>query len=100
MSDNTTPERKSFTRRLLAVSASDLARVIFLSVLVGFILAAFHLNPRRLWIDFFGTVADAWSRFIGFLTESAGWAIEYFLLGAIIVVPIWLAVRLLRAMGR
>ncbi|MHA6287389.1 DUF6460 domain-containing protein [Maricaulis sp. CAU 1757] len=100
MSENTSSERKSFVQRLVAVSATDVARLVFLCVLVGFILAAFHLNPRRLWIDFFGTVTEAWSRFIHFLTESAGWAIEYFLLGAIIVIPIWFVLRLLRAMGR
>lgn len=100
MAENTRPERRTFMQRLVRISASDLARLIFLCVLVGFILAAFHINPRRLWIDFFGTVGEAWGRFIDFLTNSASWAVEYFVLGAVIVVPIWIVFRILRAMRR
>ena len=100
MSEDSTTTRKTFLGRLTSVSATDILRLVFLCVLVGFILAAFHLNPRRLWIDFFGTIGEAWGRFIHFITESAGWAIEYFLLGAIIVVPIWIIFRVMRALGR
>ena len=100
MAENVTTERKSFAQRLLRITASDVVRLIFLCVLVGFILAAFHIDPGRLWIDFFGTLGEAWGRFLTFITGSAGWAVQYFLLGAIIVVPIWLLVRFFRAMGR
>jgi len=100
MSDNSQTERRTFVQRLTKISSADILRLVFLCVLAGFLLAALNVNPRDLWIDFFGTLAESWSRFIHFITESAGWAIEYFLLGAILVIPIWLVFRLLRALGR
>jgi hypothetical protein len=93
-----TPDRSTFVQRLVQVGSSDLIRVAVLCVLAGFILAAFHVNPRRLWVDFFGTIAESWGRFIDFITHSAGWAVEYFLLGAILVVPIWIVFRVLCAL--
>ena len=100
MSENSQTERRTFTQRLTKISSADILRLVFLCVLAGFLLAALNVNPRDLWIDFFGTLAESWSRFIHFITESAGWAIEYFLLGAVLVIPIWLVFRLLRALGR
>jgi len=100
MSDNSQTERRTFMQRLTKISSADILRLVFLCVLAGFLLAALNVNPRDLWIDFFGTLTESWSRFIHFITESAGWAIEYFLLGAVLVIPIWLVFRLLRALGR
>jgi Na+/H+-dicarboxylate symporter len=100
MSDNSQTERRTFMQRLTKISSADILRLVFLCVLAGFLLAALNVNPRDLWVDFFGTLAESWSRFIHFITESAGWAIEYFLLGAVLVIPIWLVFRLLRALGR
>lgn len=100
MTDHATPQRRTFVQRLTKISTADILRLVFLCVLAGFLLAALNVNPRDLWIDFFGTLAESWSRFIHFLTDSAGWAIEYFLLGAVLVIPIWIAFRLLRAVGR
>lgn len=87
-------------QRLLRFAPSDLVRLVFLCVLAGFFLAAFHVNPRRLWVDFFGTLAESWSRFIGFISDSALWAVDYLLLGAVLVVPIWIVVRVVRALRR
>ncbi|MEA1942331.1 MAG: DUF6460 domain-containing protein [Pseudomonadota bacterium] len=100
MSENSQTDRRTFMQRLTKISSADILRLVFLCVLAGFLLAALNVNPRDLWIDFFGTLAESWSRFIHFITESAGWAIEYFLLGAVLVIPIWLVFRLLRALGR
>ncbi|WP_297736532.1 DUF6460 domain-containing protein [uncultured Maricaulis sp.] len=93
-----TPERSTFVQRLIRIGSTDIIRVIVLCVLAGFVLAAFHVNPRRLWVDFFGTIAESWGRFIEFLTHSVGWAIEYFLLGAVLVIPIWIVFRVLGAL--
>ena len=92
--------RSTFVQRLLRFGSTDIIRVVVLCVLAGFILAAFHVNPRRLWVDFFGTIAESWGRFLEFLTHSVGWAIEYFLLGAVLVVPIWIVFRVLGALRR
>jgi len=93
-------ERSTFVQRLIRIGSTDLIRVAVLCVLAGFVLAAFHVNPRRLWVDFFGTIAESWGRFIDFLTHSVGWAIEYFLLGAVLVIPIWIVFRVLGALRR
>jgi hypothetical protein len=87
-------------KRLANIRPADIVRLVFISILVGLILAAFRIDPRDLWVDFFGTIRDVWSRFITTLGDSIAWAVEYFLLGAIIVVPIWLAWHLIRAIGR
>tara|TARA_B100000282_G_C31303558_1_gene296673 strand:+ start:26 stop:331 length:306 start_codon:yes stop_codon:yes gene_type:complete len=100
MSENSTLQRRSFVQRLVRMSTADILRLVFLCVLAGFLLAALNVNPRDLWVDFFGTLAESWGRFIRFITESAGWAIEYFLLGAVLVIPIWIVFRILRTLGR
>jgi hypothetical protein len=92
--------RRTFVQRLLHLGASDIVRLVFLCVLAGFFLAAFHVNPRRLWVDFFGTLAESWGRFIGFISDSALWAVDYLLLGAVLVVPIWIVFRVFNAMRR
>tara|TARA_R110000868_G_scaffold5138_1_gene31734 strand:+ start:14402 stop:14728 length:327 start_codon:yes stop_codon:yes gene_type:complete len=92
--------RRTFVQRLLRFAPTDLIRLVFLCVLAGFFLAAFHVNPRSLWVDFFGTLAESWSRFIGFISDSALWAVDYLLLGAVLVVPIWIVIRVFRALRR
>jgi hypothetical protein len=68
-------------------------RLILLSILVGVVLAAIGLDPwnivysiRRLF---------NWTYNLGFDAITGLW--RYFLLGAVIVVPIWLISRLLGA---
>jgi len=68
---------------------STLLKLVLASVGVGVILAIFGIEPLSLWEDFLGTFARIWD--MGF--DLIGWAWTYFLIGAIIVVPIWLIVR-------
>ena len=101
MSDNNSDkEQTSFVQRLIKIAPGDLIRLFFLSVAVGIVLAAFNVNPRRLWVDFFGTITESWSRFLEVIAHSAAWAVDYFLLGAILVIPIWLVLRILSATKR
>lgn len=95
------PENENtFAKRLLRIGTGDIIRIVVISILVGIILAALNVNPRRLWVDLFGTIGEAWSRFISLLGDSVFWAIDYFLLGAVLVVPIWLVYRLLSSVGK
>ncbi len=89
--------RKSLIQRLAAVRPSDLVLIFFLCVLVGMILAFLNVNPADLWVDFFGAVADAWREFFGNLGSAIGWALQYFFLGAVIIIPIWLLFHVIRA---
>jgi hypothetical protein len=70
-----------------------LFRLILLSVLVGVILSAIGLDPADILRSLERLVRSVWD--MGF--DAVRWAWRYFLLGAVIVVPIWLIVRLARA---
>ena len=72
---------------------SVLARLILLSVVVGVILSAVGLDPWNILHSIEKLIQDVWD--MGF--DAVRWLWRYFLLGAVIVVPIWLLVRLARA---
>ena len=69
---------------------SILVRLILLSILVGVILSAIGLDPFDIWRSIERLVRSIWN--MGW--DAIDWAWRYFLLGAVIVVPIWLLVRL------
>jgi len=66
-----------------------LVRLALLSLIVGLLLTVFGIHPADLWRDFLATVDRVWS--LGF--EFLHWSVRYLVLGAIIVVPVWLAIR-------
>ena len=65
-------------------------RIILLSILVGVILSALGLDPWDIWRSIERLFRRIWD--MGF--DAIVWLWRYFLLGAILVVPIWLIVRL------
>jgi hypothetical protein len=69
---------------------SVLVRLILLSILVGVILSAIGLDPFDIWRSIERLFRSIWS--MGW--DAVDWAWRYFLLGAVIVVPIWIVVRL------
>lgn len=70
---------------------SVLLRLVVLCVVVGVILAALGLDPTNLWVSLRRFVDSIFS--LGFDTVERLW--RYFLLGAVIVLPLWLVLRLL-----
>lgn len=71
-------------------------RLMIVSVIVGVVLSVLGLDPRDI-IDSFLRLADrVWE--MGF--DAIEWSLRYFLLGAVIVFPIWLISRIFRMMGR
>jgi hypothetical protein len=68
-----------------------LGRLILVSILVGVILSALGLDPWNIWVSLRRTVMRLWD--MGF--DAIGWIWGYFLLGAVIVVPIWVLMRLI-----
>ena len=66
---------------------------ILLSILVGVILAAIGLDPWNIIDSVRRLVWHLWN--MGF--DAVRWLWQYFLLGAVIVLPIWLLVRLAKA---
>lgn len=73
-----------------------LLRLVVASIFVGAALALFHISPIRFWQGIFDSV----KALISAIGESFGEIIvnltTYFLLGAAVVVPIWLVLRVLR----
>lgn len=67
-----------------------IGRLILLSILVGVILAAIGLDPWNIIESVRALIVHIWT--MGF--DVLRWLWRYFLLGAVIVVPIWLLVRL------
>ena len=69
-----------------------LARLVLLSVVVGVILSAVGLDPWNILRSIEKLIQNVWD--MGF--DAVRWLWRYFLLGAVLVVPIWLLVRLTR----
>jgi hypothetical protein len=69
---------------------SVIVRLILLSVLVGVILSALGLDPWNIFQSIERLIRSIWN--MGF--DAVKWLWRYFLLGAVIVVPIWLIVRM------
>ena len=65
-------------------------RIILLSILVGVILSALGLDPWDIWRSIERLFRRIWD--MGF--DAIVWLWRDFLLGAILVVPIWLILRL------
>jgi Family of unknown function (DUF6460) len=67
-------------------------RLVLLSIVVGFILSAAGLDPLNILHSIEQLVRQVWD--MGF--DAVRWVWRYFLLGAVLVVPVWLLVRLAR----
>ncbi len=65
-------------------------RLILLSVVVGVILHALGFDPFNIWRSLQSLIQALWN--MGF--DAFRWLWGYFLLGAVLVIPIWLVVRL------
>jgi hypothetical protein len=76
--------------------AMVLLRLVLLSVVVGVVFAALGLDPSN--------IVGAFRRLLESIVDNSAELIQsivrYFLLGAIIVFPIWLIVRLMKAGSR
>src|SRR6185437_9354371 len=70
-----------------------LGRLILISVLVGVVLAALGLDPFDILQSIERLIRSIWN--MGF--DAFRWLWRYFLLGAVIVIPIWLIMRVVNA---
>jgi hypothetical protein len=70
-----------------------LGRLILVSILVGVILSALGLDPFDIVRSVERLIRNVWN--MGF--DAVRWLWRYFLLGAVIVIPIWFIVRLVNA---
>ena len=70
--------------------ATALVRLVLLSILVGVILSALGFDPWNIIPSIKNFILGIWN--MGF--DAVRWVWRYFLLGAIVVIPIWLIMRL------
>jgi uncharacterized protein DUF6460 len=68
-------------------------KLILLSVLIGVVLSALGLDPWNIVASLQHLIRHVWN--MGF--DALRWLWQYFLLGAVLVIPIWLILRLMRA---
>jgi hypothetical protein len=68
-------------------------RLILVSVLVGVILSVLGLDPWNIIDSVRRLFRAIWD--MGF--DAVRWVWRYFLLGAVIVIPIWIIMRLVNA---
>ena len=72
---------------------SVIFRLVLLSILIGVILKVMGLDPFNILRSIQDLIQYVWD--MGF--DAVRWLWRYFLLGAVLVLPIWLIMRLLRA---
>ena len=68
-------------------------KLILVSVLIGVVLSALGLDPWNIVQSVERLIRHIWE--MGF--DAVRWLWQYFLLGAVLVIPIWLILRLVRA---
>jgi hypothetical protein len=68
-------------------------RLVLLSILIGVVLSAFGLDPLNIIESVRMLFVRIWN--MGF--DAIAWVWRYFLLGAVIVIPIWLIMRFVNA---
>jgi Family of unknown function (DUF6460) len=73
-----------------------LVKLVLLSILVGVILSAIGFDPWNIVTSIQRLIRSVWD--MGF--DALQWLWRYFLLGAVLVVPIWLLVRVSRGVSR
>jgi hypothetical protein len=70
-----------------------LFKLILLSILIGVVLSALGLDPWNILQSIERLIRAVWE--MGF--DAVRWLWRYFLLGAVIVIPIWLILRIAQA---
>lgn len=91
MTDRIERSHGPVTRFLGGTPLRVAVRLVVLSVLVGMVMQFFGWHPRDVLLALQDAVRDVWQMGFGALDNAFGW----FLLGAAVVVPVFLVARLL-----
>jgi len=86
-----TPMEKIFGGPIVAT----LFKLAVLSFIVGLVFAIFGIDPVDLWREFGTTIERAWT----LVFDAINWGWKYAVLGAIVVLPLWIIYRLVMAVG-
>lgn len=90
------PRPSPLTRFFGGPPGMVLLRLVLLSIVIGVVFAALGLDPRNL-VGAFRHLVESIVANSAHLIEQV---VRYFLLGAVIVFPVWLVVRLLKSGSR
>jgi hypothetical protein len=71
-------------------------RLVLLSIVVGVVLTALGFT----FDNFFNQINLLLRRIYDLGFDAVEWVLRYLLLGAMVVVPIWIVTRLIKTMGR
>ena len=93
MSNIENSNTSGFNRCLGGSPLSVLFRLILLSIQIGVVLSVIGLDPWNIITSVERLVRAVWN--MGF--DAVHWLWRYFLLGAVLVIPIWLIVRIVNA---
>jgi hypothetical protein len=86
-------DNASMTRVLGGTPLAVIGRLILVSILVGVVLSALGFDPWNIVQSIRLLLQRLWD--MGF--DAVRWLWRYFLLGAVIVIPVWVVVRLINA---
>jgi len=84
--------RDGLSRFLGGSPATVAVRLVFLSIVLGVILSALGFSP----LDIASSLRELARRLANTGVDAVVWTWRYFLLGAVIVVPIFVLLRLVR----
>lgn len=73
-----------------------LFRLAVLSFVVGLVFAIFGIDPVNLWKEFGTTIEKAWT----LVFDAIIWGWKYSVLGAIVVLPLWILYRIVLVIGK
>lgn len=81
-------ERKSLPRILL--------RLFFYSLVLGLVLSALNISPEAM----LGAIGGTAESIFQVVVDAVEWAVPFVLIGAVVVIPIWLIMAALRYIRR
>ena len=93
MADDTVTKNDTVTRIFGGSPLGVLARLVLVSILVGVVLSALGLDPFDIVHSIERLIRSIWD--LGF--DAIRWLWRYLLLGAVIVIPIWILMRVFNA---
>lgn len=77
------------------ITIGTVIKLLLASFIVGMALAYFEVSPADLIV----WAQQSFTEFAGNASKHVQWALTYILLGAVIVVPVWLLFFVMRAIG-
>lgn len=74
------------------ITVGTVVKLLILSLVVGLVLAVLNIDPKNILQSLQAGIENL----IEMGADFFGWAFKYILIGAVVVVPIWLAIYLWR----